>query len=50
MMINNELMKDYIRQIIEVATVGTIKIYLFNIATTYISLIIFLAIIGLIIA
>lgn len=38
MEVNNELMGDYVRQIIEVSTVGTIKIYLFNIATTYIFL------------
>lgn len=32
---NSELEKDYLKQIIEVSTVGTIKVYLFGIATTY---------------
>lgn len=33
---NSELEKDYLKQIIEVSAVGTIKVYLFGIAVTYV--------------
>lgn len=45
-----ELMKDYVRQIIEVAETGTIKIYLFSIAAKYSFLVVLSAVVMLIIA
>ncbi len=44
------LVKDYVRQIIEVAETGTIKIYLFSIAAKYTVLVVLSAIVMLIIA
>jgi hypothetical protein len=48
--LNDKLVQDYMRQVIEVSTVGTIKVYLFNIATKYVYLIMILLVVALIIA
>ena len=47
---NSELEKDYLKQIVEVSTVGTIKVYLFRIAVLYLLFILILAMIAIIIA
>lgn len=48
--LDNKLTIDYLRQIIEVSTVGTIKCYLFNLAIKYTVVAMLVAIVGLIIA
>lgn len=48
--LNTKIVTDYVKQIIDVSTVATIKAYLFNLATKYTSLIIIIAIATLIIA
>lgn len=47
---NSELEKDYLKQIIEVSTVGTIKVYLFGIATTYVFIVLAVFMVTVIIA
>ncbi len=48
--INDNLINDYIRQIIEVSTVGTIKVYLFSLAVKYTVIVMIITAVGLIIA
>lgn len=48
--VNDELTNDYIRQVIEVSTVGTIKVYLFSWAVKYTVAVMLMAIVGLVIA
>ena len=48
--LDNKLTIDYLIQIIEVSTVGTIKYYLFNLAIKYTVAVMFIAIVVLIIA
>lgn len=47
---NSELEKDYLKQIIEVSTVGTIKVYLFGMAVTYVLLVLIICLLAIIIA
>lgn len=47
---NSELEKDYLKQIVEVSTVGTIKVYLFRVAAQYTFFIIIMLMISIIIA
>lgn len=48
--IDGDLINDYIRQVIEVSTVGTIKVYLFSLAVKYTVVIMIITIVGLIVA
>lgn len=48
--IDGDLINDYIRQVIEVSTVGTIKVYLFSSAVKYTVVIMIITIVGLIVA
>lgn len=47
---NSELEKDYLKQIIEVSTVGTIKVYLFGIAVTYVFVVLLVCLMAIIVA
>lgn len=47
---DNKLAMDYLKQIIEVSTVGTIKVFLFNIAVRYIMTILFLSVCFIVVA
>lgn len=44
------VINDYIRQVIEVSTVGTIKVYLFSLAVKYTVAVMIITVVGLIIA
>lgn len=47
---NTEFEKDYLKQIIEVSTIGTIKVYLFNIAVKYVVAVLVICLAAIIIA
>lgn len=48
--LDTQLTIDYMKQIIDVSTVGSIKVYLFNVATKYAVIVMVVVIVGMVIA